>query len=216
MLAICGGKGGSGKTTTTLGIAGALADEGRSVLAVDADRDMPDLHVAAGVPGDPTVDALLDDPEPTVSAVANSVPGTPEVGIVPAAPGVDRDAVTAGVDRVRRSDAVGLVDCPAGADRRAVAPVRAADRALVVTTPAPASVRDAAKTAAIARAVGTPVVGAVVTRARSVPEGVDRLFDGETVAVGTVTTPLSTGGVDAHREIVRLAWQELFSGSPCN
>ncbi|MFW6000490.1 MAG: AAA family ATPase, partial [Halorubrum sp.] len=39
MIAVAGGKGGSGKTTTTLGLARALSRRGAPVVAADADWD---------------------------------------------------------------------------------------------------------------------------------------------------------------------------------
>jgi septum site-determining protein MinD len=214
MLAIAGGKGGCGKTTTTLGIAAALAETDHRVLAIDADRDMPDLHVLAGVPGAPTAAAVADGTP--IASVAGAVPDRPAIGIVPAAPGVSRADLRATIRAGRRQDAVGLIDCPAGAGRDAVAPLRAATAAVVVTTSRPAAIRDAAKTAAVARAVGTPVICGVVTRARSVPRGVERLLGTSAVAVGPIDEPVSPAGVRAHREIAGRTRQELFSGSACN
>ncbi|MDZ5813368.1 P-loop NTPase, partial [Halorubrum sp. AD140] len=43
MIAVAGGKGGSGKTTTTLGLARALSRRGAPVVAADADWDLPNL-----------------------------------------------------------------------------------------------------------------------------------------------------------------------------
>jgi len=211
MLAIAGGKGGCGKTTTTLGIAAALGRAGRRVLAIDADRDMPDLHVAAGVPGEPTAAAIADG-EP-VSSVVHPVPRAPRVGVVPAAPGVSRRQLRAAIECCRTGTTVGLIDCPGGAGSDAVAPLRAADAALLVTTDRPASLRDAAKTAAVARTLETPIVGTVVTRRRSIPDGADRLTEADAVATGRVTDPLSPEETGAYREIAQRIWQELFSGS---
>jgi len=163
MLAITGGKGGCGKTTTALGLAAALARRRRDVLVVDADRDMPNLHAMAGVERSP---GLADLPDESVERVSHSVSATPGVSVVPAAPGTDADDVRAALARLRGSADSVLVDAPAGAGPAAVAPLRAADRALLVTTLAPASLEDTAKTAAMARELGTPVEGAVLSGAR--------------------------------------------------
>ncbi|MFB6218937.1 MAG: AAA family ATPase, partial [Halobacteriaceae archaeon] len=53
MLAVCGGKGGVGRTTTAVGLGAALAGHHRATLVVDADADMPDLHALAGTPAEP-------------------------------------------------------------------------------------------------------------------------------------------------------------------
>ncbi|WP_303703970.1 hypothetical protein [Haloquadratum walsbyi] len=47
---------------------------------------------------------------------------------------------------------------------------------IVVTTPAVASIRDAAKTAAMARALGTTVAGVIVTHRNSPPRGLSGMF----------------------------------------
>jgi septum site-determining protein MinD len=211
MLAIAGGKGGCGKTTTTLGLAADLARRGRRTLAVDADRDMPDLHALAGVPNEPTVAALAGgagpgpgSDRPPLARVARAVPDHPRAAVVPAAPGVGRDDLRAALRRLRHAPGRTLVDCPAGAGPAAVDPVRVADRVLVVTTATPPSLRDAAKTAALARAVGTPVAAAVVARTGAVPEGVERLLAAPAVAVPEADDPLSDPDARAaRREVLR-------------
>lgn len=161
MLAVAGGKGGVGKTTVALGVARALARAGCDPLVVDADRDMPDLAARAGTPAAPGVGAVADGTP--VSAATHVVDGT-GVRVLPLAPGTDDDSLRAALARTHARDGPVLVDCPAGAGRDAARPLRAADRALVVTTPTPASLRDAAKTAAMARALDAGVAGAVLTR----------------------------------------------------
>lgn len=164
MLAIAGGKGGCGKTTTTLGLAAAIDGETR---VVDADRDMPNLHALAGVPRRP------DDSTP------HRHPEYDRVSVSPAPAGGDGcDDPTARLRRIRaEADGTVLVDCPAGAGPDAAAPLRVCDGALVVSSLCAPSLRDAAKTASMARTLGTPVVGAVLTRARVAPSGVSDLFD---------------------------------------
>jgi len=57
-----------------------------------------------------------------------------------------------------------LLDCPAGASADAAAPLRAADRTVLVSTPRERSLRDAAKTAAMARELDAPPVAVVLVR----------------------------------------------------
>jgi septum site-determining protein MinD len=186
MLAIAGGKGGTGKTTTALGLATALgatrerataASSGAAggVLVVDADVDVPDLHAMAGVEREPTV---LDDPDGV------PVPGRPGVRIAPAPPATAtsafRDrlrALAAPDDRAVRNRAVRnrrhggrthrnlvLVDAPCGAGPDAALPMAVADATLLVTRPTVAAVRDTAKTAAMARALDTSVAAVAVVQ----------------------------------------------------
>lgn len=54
-FAIAGAKGGCGKTTTTIGLAEAVGRTGRTALAVDADRQLPNLHVMGGTNRTPTI-----------------------------------------------------------------------------------------------------------------------------------------------------------------
>ncbi|ELZ85026.1 cell division inhibitor MinD-like (ATPase involved in chromosome partitioning) [Haloferax elongans ATCC BAA-1513] len=193
MLAIAGGKGGSGKTTTTLGLAQAFDGD---VLAVDADRDMPNLHAMAGV------ERPTDDIPPV-----QSHPNDPSVSVAPAPRGVDDDAFERWLQSLASDDRLALVDCPAGAGPDAAAPLRAADAVLVVTPLCTPALRDAAKTAAMARALGTPVVGGVVSRARVAPDAVGDVLDAP--LLGTIpdgTSPVLTNPT------VKAAYRRLADG----
>jgi septum site-determining protein MinD len=176
MLAIAGGKGGVGKTTTALGLSAALD---RPVVAADADPDMPDLHALAGVDREPTLTAI-ETSDPTT--VAQSPPGTTGVTILPAPRIDDTRALDRSLDRLTRSRRPAVVDCPAGAGPDAAAPLRAADATLLVTTLCAPALRDAAKTAAMARTLGAPPRGVVLTRTRSAPAAVVDLLDCPVVA----------------------------------
>ena len=167
MLAIAGGKGGCGKTTTAVGIARALARRERSPLVVGADPDVPDLRRLVGAPPEPSTDAL---PDRTLDRVVHRPADLPGVAAVPAG---TRDRSAAALARVREWPGPVLVDCPPGCDGHAAAPLRACDRALVVTTDRPQSREDARKTARLVRRLGARPSGTAVRLTEGGPAGAD-------------------------------------------
>lgn len=156
MLAIAGGKGGCGKTTTAVGIARALARRERSPLVVGADPDVPDLRRLVGVPPQPSTDALPGRPLDRVVHRPADLPG------VAAVPAGTPDRTVAALARAREWPGPVLVDCPPGCDGHVAAPLRACDRALVLTTDRPQSREDARKTARLVRNLGANLSGATV------------------------------------------------------
>lgn len=195
MIAIAGGKGGCGKTTTTLVLSRAMASRGRGrILAVDADWDMPDLHSLAGV--DPLA------PSATVTSAASvrrlTSVSAHGVYVLPAPTGEDLSRAATVFEHVgavaRRGDvARTLLDCPAGVGRDVAVPLDVATETVLVSTGEPASLRDAAKTAAMSRTLGTPISCAVITGVGEIPAGVDQLLGtDEVVPVPDVDSPLTS------------------------
>lgn len=183
MLAVTGGKGGCGKTTTALGLAAVGTERRRNPIVVDGDVDMPNLHIRADADDD-GIDRLADG-TPLEDAVSPSsrFPGVDVLGARPGAP----------LERALRAlitDRPVLLDGSAGASSRAVTPIRYADLAVVVTRDTPASITDAEKTVRMARAVGTPVIAGVVSRASDISASIaDALGVRELVAVPPVNDP---------------------------
>ena len=190
MLAIAGGKGGSGKTTTALGVAGALAQRRRRPLVVDCDLDAPNLHLRAGVDRNPGVDA------PNPETVAHEAVALPGVDVLPAGD-ADSSDLELTLDALP-SDRPVLLDCPAGASEAATRPLRVADATVLVTTLGRESVEDAVKTAAMARAVGASRCVAAVSRESSVPDGLRAALGApEVVAVPDVPAPFTADAATA-------------------
>jgi len=210
VIAIAGGKGGCGKTTTTLGLARSLVDRGIRTRAVDLDSGMPNLHRLAGVEREPTLGAVEDgrnsgsDPGAVVQRERHGV----EVVAAPRATGsVD---VPAALSEVALGDGATLLDCPAGAGPGVATPLREADAAILVGTDRPQGVEDAAKTGRMARSLGVHVLGAVVTRTESVSAGVRAELAAErVVGIPFARDPLSDGHVlERLRRVV--GWVEAW------
>jgi septum site-determining protein MinD len=206
VIAVAGGKGGSGKTTTTVGLARALSRRGAPVVAADADWDLPNLSRLATETAEPVAapaERGPSDGRPKASAGHTAEPGRRTISAVAhdrrdpvgrstlrrrdrsaptvlAAPDrprdVDADVVFDALDHAVPDDTPVLLDCPAGASPDAAAPLRAADRALLVTPLSRPALRDAAKTAAVAERLDCPPLGVVAVRARSVPDGLADLL----------------------------------------
>jgi septum site-determining protein MinD len=172
MLAIVGGKGGCGKTTTALGVARALAADGHRPVVADTDCAMPNLHAMAGTDLRPGLGAVAEGTP--VEGVVHRSRAYPGVDVVPAGTATGPPSETT-LGRLSRAAGLVVLDCPAGATEGVTAPVCAADDALVVTTAERASLVDAAKTARIVETLGTRLAGAVVTRTRDGLPGCRRL-----------------------------------------
>ncbi len=177
VIAIAGGKGGCGKTTTAIGVAAALATAGRRARVVDLDIDMPNAHRVAAVDRTPTITDLNERP---LAAIAHQSPRVSGVDVLTApqygqAPEYDRLAAAL------EDNVPTILDCPCGAGPDAVAPLVMADSVVVVLSPTRASVQDAIKTEAMASTLGTPVGAVVIVGTRRPPTAVTTPFRGHRV-----------------------------------
>ncbi|MFA9502554.1 AAA family ATPase [Natrinema sp. H-ect1] len=172
MIAIAGAKGGCGKTVTTIGLAEAVTRETTTAIAVDADRQLPNLHVAGGVDREPTL-AALESESAVAETVVQSSPRTDDAGLVAAPEPSDRVDFEAAFDRLERAAERAFVDCPSGAGPDVVEALSAADGVIVVTTETERSLTAAETTIEMARRLEVPILGAVVNRCDRVPEAVD-------------------------------------------
>lgn len=175
MIAIAGAKGGCGKTTTTLGLAEGFAQTGTPAVAIDADRQLPNLHVTGGVDREPTLAALASDAD--IRSVAQVSPRTSSAGIVPAPEPSDRLDVESVLGGLEADSFQTIVDCPSGAGPDVVEPLSAADGVIVVTTDGDRSLTAAQTTVEMARRLGVPVLGTVLNRCTEVPTAVESWVD---------------------------------------
>jgi septum site-determining protein MinD len=192
-FAVASGKGGTGKTTSTLALGMALADE-YDVTVIDADTGMANLLFHTGLED---VEVTLHDllVEETGTTVEDAVYDRFGMSVVPcgtslaafraADPGRLRDVVAS---LAARTDVL-LLDSPAAiASKSAVLPIVLADRVVVVLQPTIPSLSDGLKVQEYARSYGTETAGVLFNRVRDdeaverVAEQASRYFGGETLA----------------------------------
>ncbi|MFC7176263.1 AAA family ATPase [Halosegnis marinus] len=212
-FAVASGKGGTGKTTSTLALGMALADE-HDVTVVDADTGMANLLFHAGLADAETTlhDVLVGETADVREAAYDRfgmrvVPcGTSLAAFEAADPGRLRDAVA----ELAADTDVLLLDSPATlGSKAAVLPVVLADRAVVVLRPTVPALSDGLKVQEYALSYGTGIAGTLFNKVRDPADGTiekaERYFEGPTLA----TVPDS----DAARA-ARAAGEPLLAYAP--
>ncbi|WP_327052909.1 nucleotide-binding protein [Halomicrococcus gelatinilyticus] len=194
-FAVASGKGGTGKTTSTLALGMALAEE-YDVTVVDADTGMANLLFHAGLADAETTlhDLLVEGADVAVEDAVyerfgmSVVPcGTSLAAFERADPDRLRDVVA---DLAADTDVL-LLDSPAAlGSKSAVLPVVLADRVVVVLQPTIPSVSDGLKVQEYAHSYGTGTAGVLFNKVHesedvdAIAEKCERYFDGPTL--GTV------------------------------
>lgn len=169
VISVISGKGGTGKTTICAAVATCLAAEGKRVLCIDADVGLRNLDIALGMAEQPVVaftDVMLghyslDEATPH--------PKLPNLSLL-TAPVREDDALIRAADfgrmleDARRAFDFCLIDAPAGIGPGFRLATGSADRHLVVSTPDPASLRDAACAADLLTLNGRSTMQLIVNR----------------------------------------------------
>lgn len=166
IIAIASGKGGVGKSTTTVNLALALAAEGAKVGVLDADIYGPSIPTMLGIQGRPeTKDGKLMEPLQGHGLVANSIGFLIERGqaMVWRGPMVSqaldqllRETNWAGLDYL-------LLDLPPGTGdvHLSLAQTVPITGAVIVTTPQEVATLDARKGLSMFQKVSVPVLGII-------------------------------------------------------
>lgn len=148
-IVVTSGKGGVGKTTTTANIGTALALLEKKVCLVDTDIGLRNLDVVMGLDNRIIFD-MIDVIEGSCRLDQALIKDKrfDHLYFLPAAQTKDKDAISEDaikqiVDQLKPDFDYILIDCPAGIERGFQNAVAGADKAIVVTTPELAAVRDA-------------------------------------------------------------------------
>ena len=204
---VTSGKGGVGKSTITATLGVARAEAGAKVALVDADVGLNNLDLVLGVESAVAYD--VSDVEKGRCRLTEALvvhPFIENLSLLSSralASGVSQRAFAAVISALRRGFDYILIDCPAGIDEGFHRAVSCADEALIVTTPVPASVRDADKVSGLLSAYRLRRVEVIVNRVRG-----DLVLKGEVLGVGDVGSVLRlpvVGSVPEDDEVLRCA-----------
>ncbi|MFI4873434.1 MAG: AAA family ATPase [Phycisphaerales bacterium JB061] len=216
LIALASGKGGVGKTYTSISLATAIADMGQRTVLVDADFGAANADIMLGLAPLRRLDECfvkgfsrghsVGDIAIESGAGFRLIPGPVGMGRPPAA--ADRNRLLASYSQLHDDTDVVLMDCSAGVGPCVLDLVSAADLSVIVLTPEPTSIADAyALVKSLIRKQGpqaAETLGLVVnqTESRSEAERVHRRIAAVAHRFLGVTLPL-LGRIPADKSVSR-------------
>ncbi|GAB5495930.1 MAG: MinD/ParA family protein [Phycisphaerales bacterium] len=151
LITLASGKGGVGKTFTSISLAAAFAASGRRTTLIDADFGAANADIMLGLAPLRRLDECfikgfarghtLRDISIDSGAGFRLVPGPVGMGRPPAT--ADRQRLLSGLSSLNDSSDLALLDCSAGVGPSVLDLLDASDLAVVVLTPEPTSIADA-------------------------------------------------------------------------
>lgn len=149
VIAVTSGKGGVGKTNTSVNLAIALAAQGQRVILMDADLGLANVEVLMGLSSLHNLEHVIEG-EKTISEILVKGPGG--ITVVPGSSGlakiadlthVGRQNLLGGLRELQEQSDFIVLDTMAGIGRNAVAFSLAADEVLLITSPEHPAIVDA-------------------------------------------------------------------------
>lgn len=149
IIAITSGKGGVGKTSTSVNLAISLAARGARVILLDADLGLANVEVLLGINSMYNIEHVIEG-ERRMRDILVTGPGG--IQLVPGSSGLSKVAdltqqgrqnLLNGLHELQEDADFILIDTMAGIGRNVIAFALAADDVLLVTTPEPSSIVDA-------------------------------------------------------------------------
>lgn len=171
-ICVASGKGGTGKTSVTSGLACCLAALDHKVIAIDADVGLRNLDLVLGLSDSAVFDFtdVLSGRAPLEKALTQH-PLIPNLQLLAAPLGTSWEHISIPqmaelVEKIKGMCDYCIIDCPAGLGFGFKLAVEIADRAIVVSTPDVASLRDAQFTRQALKANGIEDIRLVINRVR--------------------------------------------------
>ncbi len=191
LIVISSGKGGVGKTTTSVNLATALAKQGKNVILVDGNLTTPNVGLHLGLTKFPITlndvlrgDAVLKDCIYIHPLGFKLVPGSLSVRSFSE---INSRKLKKVFDDLKEMCDFVIVDSAAGLGNEAISILKNADEIILVTNPELPAVTDAFKVVTLAREIGIPVKGIVLNKARR-----DNFDLGFRAIEGLLETPITS------------------------
>lgn len=172
VVILASGKGGTGKTSLTAGLAAALAERGRRVLTIDGDTGLRNLDITLGM-SDSVVFSFTDvaDGMVTLAKAAARHPTIEGISLL-TAPGSPRTLTQSGMQNIKeQAEQAGyeycLIDGPAGLAQELRMFAFIATQAIVIATPESASLRGAESVARLLEEEHIMRIRLIVNRVRT-------------------------------------------------
>ena len=169
-IGVLSGKGGTGKTTSSINLGAALNYFGKDVTIVDANLSTPNIGLHLGVPVVPiNLNHALSGKNHITEAVYLHPAG---IKIVPAGISVDElmnvnpDKLNKTVRGLDKTTDIVIVDGAAGLGKEAGSTLETVDKILIVTNPEIPAITDALKTIKVAEEFGKEVIGVILCRTK--------------------------------------------------
>lgn len=187
VIAVTGGKGGVGKSTTTINLGVSLRMDDYSVALVDADVEMPNLAEMLDVESKQTIHDVLSGSASTRDALVEVGPG---FGVIPGDSGLssygdtEPERLNQVVDTLAGAFDYVLLDTGAGLSYDDLFPIGLADEIVLVSSPDSAAVENAKRTQAFVQRLNRRIRGVVITMAEGpVDDSLGDRFGSEILAV---------------------------------
>ena len=173
-IAIVSGKGGVGKTTTSINIGIALKNAGKDCLVLDGNLTTPDIGLHLGVTKLPvTLNDVLEGKKSALNATYAHASG---LKVIPAdisfkaLKRLNFKKIKDVFKELKGTSEIVIMDCGAGLGKDVQSVMKFADEVLVVTNPELTAVTNALKTIKIAEENNKTILGVVLNRVRGIKE----------------------------------------------
>jgi len=170
IIVITSGKGGVGKTTTSINLGAAMNYFGKNVLVIDGNLSTPNVGIHLNSPEVPiNLNHVLLNKADAIEAIYEHESG---LKIMPSSLSI-KELKKIKPEKIKDfkkdfkklSDYI-IVDSAAGLGKETLSTMELADELIVITNPEMPAITDALKTIKLAEQMKKPVLGVIVTRVR--------------------------------------------------